>query len=759
MKQRRLVAVIVIVQLVILALTSHTAGASQFPERPPLAETKGEEKQIVMVEVSQKNIDRVIKKIQKAIPESKVRKRFKLVYSGFSLEVKEKDVAQLEKMTGVTRVDHVMTYQTTIDDSVPFIGTENIRNQLDRDGEKLTGKGVKIAVIDTGIDYSHPDLKPNYKGGYDVVDNDKDPMETMPRQGGITIHGTHVAGIIAANGKIKGVAPEAEIYAYRALGPGGQGTTEQVIESIERAVEDEVDIINLSLGNSVNGPDWPTSVALDRAVELGVVAVTSNGNSGPNMWTVGSPGTSTKAISVGASSPPLKTPYITIFGEDREISVNSMSGALPWNLRRDHPLVFAGLGRKEDMEDAAGKIVLVRRGIIPFAEKARNAMESGAKGVIIYNNTSGPFMGAIDGDPIQFPIATISKEDGEWMREQLEEKQKRQVRTIFRHEEDLLAPFSSRGPVTHTWEVKPDVVAPGVSIDSTIPKGYLGLNGTSMSAPHVAGAAALIKQAHPSWNPVQIKAALMNTGKQLFDPEGKPYLPHEQGAGRIQVDKAVRTDTLVYPGAVTFGKWAADDRREVKRVRLTVENHSDRVKTYYVSPPLNAPDGVQWKVPFSFEVAAGEKKEVEVVMDIFPAVLKKGIHHGDIIIKGGSEDIRVPYLFFIEEPDYPRVMAFSFERGDSVSSYRYEMYLPGGASEVGIALYDPDTFEFIKYLDAKEDIGRGLLEVELDGIDLPNGVYKALVFAEQDGKEDTLETMILIGDEIHSNSDRNNRDE
>ncbi|WP_328703157.1 S8 family serine peptidase [Alkalihalobacterium elongatum] len=758
MKRRRLLALIVIVQLVLLALTSNTAGASQFPERPPLDDAMGEDTQVVMVEVSQHKIDRVIEKVQKAIPESKVRKRFKLVYSGFSLELKEKDVPKLEKMTDVSRVDHVMTYQTTIDDSVPFIGTDNIRNQLDRSGEKLTGHGVKIAVIDTGIDYSHPDLKENFKGGYDVVDNDKDPMETLPRQGGITIHGTHVAGIIAANGKIKGVAPEAEIYAYRALGPGGQGTTEQVIESIERAVEDGVDVINLSLGNAVNGPDWPTSVALDRAVELGVVAVTSNGNSGPNMWTVGSPGTSTKAISVGASSPPLRTPYITIFGEDREISVNSMSGALPWNLRRDHPVIFAGLGRKEEMEDVAGKIVLVRRGIIPFHEKARNAMESGAKGLIIFNNTSGTFMGAIDGDPLQFPVATISKEDGEWIKEKIEEKAKRQIRTVFRKEEDLLAPFSSRGPVTHTWEVKPDVVAPGVSIDSTIPKGYLGLNGTSMSAPHVAGAAALIKQAHPKWTPEQIKAALMNTGKQLFDQEGKPYLPHEQGAGRIQVDKAIRTDTLVSPGAVTFGKWAADDRREVKSVKLKVENHSNKEKTYYISPPLDAPDGVQWKVPFSFQVPAGESKEVEVVMDIFPAVLKEGIHHGDIIVKGGNEDIRIPYLFFIEEPDYPRVMAFNFERGDSVTSYRYEMYLPGGATEVGIALYDPDTFEFISYLDAKKDIGRGLLEVELEGVELPNGVYKALVFAEQDGKEDTLETMIYIGEDFHA-SDKNNRDE
>ncbi len=749
------------VQLVFHALSIYPAEASQFPERPPLnVAEKGEEHQIVMVEVSEDKIDQVITEVQEAIPESTVRKRFKLVYNGFSLELKQKDLPKLQKMTGVARVDHVMTYQTTIDDSVPFIGTNNIRNQLDRSGEKLTGKGVKVAVIDTGIDYSHPDLKPNFKGGYDVVDNDKDPMETTPQQGGITIHGTHVAGIIAANGKIKGVAPEAEIYAYRALGPGGQGTTEQVIESIERAVEDGVDIINLSLGNAVNGPDWPTSVALDRAVELGVVAVTSNGNSGPNMWTVGSPGTSTKAISVGASSPPLQTPYITIFGEDREIAVNAMSGALPWNLRRDHRLVFAGLGRKEEMEAVNGKIVLVKRGIIPFFEKAKNAMDSGAVGLIIYNNTSGSFMGAIDGEPLQFPVATISKEDGEWLKEKLEVKGKRELRTVFRHEEDLLAPFSSRGPVTHTWEVKPDVVAPGVSIDSTIPKGYLGLNGTSMSAPHVAGAAALIKQAHPNWTPDQIKAALMNTGKRLVDRDGKPYLPHEQGAGRIQVDKAVQTDTLVLPGAVTFGKWAADDRREVKKVTLTVENHSHKKNTYYVSPPLDAPDGVQWKVPFSFQIPPGGKKEVEVVMDIFPAVLKEGVHHGDIVIQGGREDIRVPYLFFIEEPDYPRVMAFSFERGDSISTYRYEMYLPGGAAEVGIALYDPDTFEFITYLDTKEDIGRGLLEVELEGIKLPDGIYKALVFARQDGKEDTLETMVIIGDELnHLQKEKNNRGE
>ncbi|MFP3360179.1 S8 family serine peptidase, partial [Planococcus sp. SIMBA_143] len=92
---------------------------------------------------------------------------------------------------------------------------------------------------------------------YDLVDLDEDPMETQANQGIPTMHGTHVAGIIAADGELKGVAPDAEIYAYRALGPGGSGTSVQVIAAMEQAVKDGVDVMNLSLGNNVNGPDYP----------------------------------------------------------------------------------------------------------------------------------------------------------------------------------------------------------------------------------------------------------------------------------------------------------------------------------------------------------------------------------------------------------------------------------------------------------------------------------------------------------------------
>lgn len=741
----------VFVVLWIIAIISSTsfslhATAVTYPDIPVSKMDK--DQKVIVIVTAAGDIESAVEEVTTLIPHSEIRKTFTRALNGFSMELMESEVEMLKTLNQIERVDKVVNYKANLDGSVPFVGGDDVRGMLDRNGERLTGKGVKVAVIDTGIDYRHPDLKRNYKGGYDVIDYDHDPMETIASQGPPTLHGTHVAGIIAANGKVKGVAPEASLYAYRALGPGGQGTTEQVIEAIEKAIEDGADVINLSLGNTVNGPDWPTSIALDRAVEEGIVAVTSNGNSGPEMWTVGSPGTSTKAISVGASAPPIKTPYVTVAGQDREVTLFPIGGTLPWSLKRDFALMDVGYGVEKDWENvnADGQIVLIKRGLIPFSEKAKLAYEAGATAAIIYNNLPGDFVGAAE-IGVKLPVVSISKEDGDWLKEQLDlAKDDLFIRTIYRNEEDYIAPFSSRGPVTQTWEVKPDLVAPGIAIDSTVPKGYLGLNGTSMSAPHVAGAAALIKQAHPDWTPEQIKAALMNTAKKLVKDDGEPYLPYEQGAGRLQIDKALDATTLAYPGALTFGKWSKNDPREIREVSFTIENHDQRTRTYHVLPPFAAPDGLQWEVPFATRLEPGESKEMTIRLDLFPAVLNEGIHHGDIVIDGGEEQIVVPYVFFIEEPDYPRVMAFNFGHGDAPGEYRYELYLPGGADEMGIALYDPDTFEFIRFLDVKHNIGRGMVGGEWKDLDLPDGTYKALVYASQEGKEDTIESWITIGE-------------
>lgn len=740
-RQKKIVPVFVLL-ITILCLTFPSfygySNSYTFPDHPPLP--KIQEDKILSVIVSTDAVKKqdIVRKV-KNLSSVSLNEDYNTVFSGFSLAGSLEDIERIREMPGVEAVYPSRTYRATIENSISYIGAEKVRSYLDHHNHRLTGEGIKVGVIDTGVDYSHPDLRRNYKGGYDLVDQDRDPMETNTKQGLPTLHGTHVAGIIAANGKIQGVAPNAEIIAYRALGPGGMGTSEQVIAAIEKAILDKVDVINLSLGNDVNGPDWPTSIALNKAVEKGIVAVTSSGNSGPNMWTVGSPGTASKAITVGASTPPMKVPIIKMGLSNREINLTPLQGAKVWSFKQEEVLVFMGKGFLKDYkENVKGKVVLLERGEIPFTEKVVNAVSKGAIGVIIYNNVNGSFAGGLEMEAL-IPVVSISKEDGEYLKECLAERPF--LKTSYKKIEDSMADFSSRGPVTQNWNIKPDVVAPGVNINSTIPDGYESLQGTSMAAPHVAGAAALIKQSHPSWNPEQIKAALMNTAKRIKGEQGY-YKPIEQGAGRIQINKAVLTETLIYPSSLSFGMFHIEDTRTEREVKITIDNQSNEEKTYYIVMPKSR-NGVQWKVPTALIIPPGQKKDVSIGLDITPSVLKEGIHSDWLTINEKSNTTYLPYIFVVEEPDYPRIMGFQFGSGDSQDSYLYEAYLPGGAEEFGIALYELDSFRFVKYLDFQKNVERGLIKKQLTQNDIGlKGTYKGLVFANNKGREDTIEVEI-----------------
>src|SRR5699024_2293261 len=151
------------------------------------------------------------------------------LFNGLALKAEPDRFDKIESLEFIKAVHPVSTYETQ---SQSLKQTDNsvIPSALNK--TSYTGKGVQVAVIDTGIDYEHPDLAKNYAGGYDLVDLDDDPMETTASEGIPTQHGTHVAGIIAADGELKGVAPDASIYAYRALGPGGMGTSVQVIAAL-----------------------------------------------------------------------------------------------------------------------------------------------------------------------------------------------------------------------------------------------------------------------------------------------------------------------------------------------------------------------------------------------------------------------------------------------------------------------------------------------------------------------------------------------
>ncbi|MGG3888494.1 S8 family serine peptidase [Metabacillus fastidiosus] len=711
-----------------------------YPQVPSLPSKDMEKFEKVIVVVREDQFKSFHKKIR--LDQSvKINQIYEEAFSGLSIEGKARNIDLLIKDPAVINVSPVVSYAPQINESVPFIGGDEVRGFFDHNNRRLTGKGVKVAVIDTGIDYNHPDLKRSYSGGYDLIDNDKDPMESQATEGLKTIHGTHVAGIIGANGKLRGIAPEAEIIAYRALGSSGIGTSDQVIAAIEKAMKDKVDILNLSLGNRVNGPDWPTSLALDKAVEKGIVAVTSSGNSGPNVWSVGSPGTSSKAISVGASTPPLKVPYFKFFGLKDEISVNPIQGAAIWNFTKSEQVKYVGLGEKKDFSDSVkNKIALIKRGKISFTEKVLNAVNNGAKGVIIYNNIKGDFSGSLEMD-VNIPVVSISKENGKKLRGILSENTL--IRTVYKEEKDRMAEFSSRGPVTNTWEIKPDVVAPGVAINSTVPDGYMVLQGTSMAAPHVAGAAALIKQAHPTWNPDQVKASLMNTATLLFNDKNERIEPISQGAGRIDIVKAVKSETLIYPGSLSFGKYKLTEPRTTKKRKLTLENLSVKTVIFDFGIPKNE-TGIQWNLPSRVIVPPRSKKEVEAVIDVTPKFMKLGLHQGWLHVLKNGEKVSLPYLFVIDEPDYPRIMGFEFALGDEPKTYKYQLYLPGGAEEMGIALYDPDTLRFIGFLDWKRDVPRGLFEETVREENLPFEIrdYKAIVFVKKGNREDRIELNI-----------------
>ncbi len=697
---------------------------------------------VAIIIIEKPRSEQEIKQLISPYKNIKVRRIFHEALYGFSVEGSPEAISRLAGQKQIVHISPVTEYRAETEESVKIIGGHEVRGIFDAKNERLTGKGVTVAVIDTGVDYTHPDLRRNYAGGQDLVDNDRDPMETLAA-GKATIHGTHVAGIIAANGKIKGVAPEAKIVAYRALGPGGGGTTEQVLAAIDQAIKDKVDIMNLSLGNDVNGPDLPISLALNRAVDKGIVAVAASGNSGPHVWTVGSPGTAAKAISVGASTPTMEIPYLLIEGIRRHFRIQPMEGSAAWALDRTFDCVDGGLGRKQDLKQAQGKIVLIQRGRITFSEKAENARAAGAKAVIIYNNVNGSFMGNLEA-PINIPVGSLSKEVGKFLKKELKNRSLA-ARLSITQEKDRLAEFSSRGPVTGTWDIKPDIVAPGVAINSTIPGGYLSLEGTSMAAPHVAGACALIKQAHPDWTPEQIKAALMNTALPLVkkaDGKTKYYSTFEQGAGRIQVNEAIKTDSLVTPGSIRFGK--ITDSRNIHRAALRVSNISTKAQRYSFDIPPHA-EGLEWRFPLSFTLGPKESKDLTIELAVDPRIFKGKIHDGFLRLQAASRTIHIPYLYVLEEPGYPRVMGFDFSEGDRPGHYRYEVYLPGGAEEFGIALFHPEDYRFAGYLDARTDVKKGLIRKEFRAGALPPpGLYLAKVFAKKAGREDFIETMINI---------------
>ena len=442
-----------------------------------------------------------------------------------------------------------------LDNSGPYIGAE-FPKELG-----FTGKGIKIGVIDTGINLSHPDFfnqdeTSRFLKGYDFVDNDTVPQDTNG-------HGTQVTGIIAADGQLKGIAPMAEIFSYRVSSDGESVPSNLIIKAINQAVEDRVDIINISLG--VNMTHNKIDEAVNNAINQGIVVVAAAGNSGPDKSTIGSPAKNPNAITVGATYNNRDSSMVsTLEVEDTQFQVLPMLGTDTISDPISAEIVFGKYSRENDFDgiDVRGKIVLAERGgetpdeIVFFSDKEIFASNNGAKGLIVYNNQPGIFFGELIHEYVSedyyptIPTVSMTREEGLELKTILESETSGTL-NVFNHP-DFLATFSSRGPVSPFY-LKPDLVAPGVFVNTTSLKNFYNItSGTSYAAPHVSGAIALLLEKNPDFTPHEIKSILVTTSDIITDEYKKEFEFDAGGAGRIDLKKAFNSELIFEPPKLIF---------------------------------------------------------------------------------------------------------------------------------------------------------------------------------------------------------------
>jgi len=481
-------------------------------------------------------------------------------------------------------------YKVDLENSVKMINADKAWNLQDSNGNNVTGNGIEVAVIDTGVNYLLPALGggigAGFKvvGGYDFIDKDKDPMDNEG-------HGTAVAVIISSKDEnLRGVAPDSRILAYRALSEFQETSTSLIVQAIDRAVADGADIINLSFGGL--GENRAVGTAITNAVNVGVIVVASAGNSGPETYTIEYPSALNNVISVGASSNIGSQSYKAEFSIP-ELKLSFDAVPLNKTVQTKEPLegklVYVGLASQEEVSklDLKGAIAVAKRGAYFFSEKAKNVQEKGAIALIVFNNQSYNFIGALK-DEVSIPVASISGSEGEFIVETLKNRPLNGRLSITPDPYQVVW-FSSRGPASPFY-IKPNLVAPGNDVTTVDHRGrYVQLSGTSFSSPHVAGAAALIKQMHPKLTPYQVMSLLMGNAAPLTTG-GQAYTIDTQGAGLTQVYNSIISDFLVTPSSLVIHLSPSNQTKTQRNI--TVLPLSENNITLNVADTWTGPDYV-----------------------------------------------------------------------------------------------------------------------------------------------------------------------
>ena len=541
-------------------------------------------------------------------------------YNGVKVRIARNKVDQLRTLSNVIDVNVPALVHPDHTQSLPYIEAP-----LAWQNTGFHGENVKVAVIDTGIDYTHANfggpgtsaaydaahanetqmanprlfgpMAPRVKGGIDLVGDSYDANPDNPTYQPVphpdpnpldcADHGSHVAGSIGGSGVTAagttytgvydnttitgnnwvigpGVAPKVDLYAVRVF--GCNGSTDATVDAIEWAVDNDMDVINMSLGSNFGGKNDPSAVASANAAKAGVIVVASAGNSGPGTYIHGSPGTGDGVIAVAADDSRAFFPgaNIAISGGATIAGTNANGYVLtasplnftvkvivddPATTDRDESL---GCSPADFGAIAPGTIAVVKRGICARVAKAIFGQQAGAAAVLMINNATAaaPFEGPIyfnpdDGVPynVTIPMLGVPSTQGA----AFVTGQTVGVTTgpnIANSTFKTFATFSSGGPRSGDSFLKPEITAPGVNIFSTqngSGNHSLVLSGTSMAAPHVAGVAALTRQAHPTWKPEDVRAAIVNTGAPA---QVTAYKTSRGGTGLVQPVKSTITQVV-----------------------------------------------------------------------------------------------------------------------------------------------------------------------------------------------------------------------
>jgi subtilisin family serine protease len=583
--------------------------------------------------------------LRKNAPGAKITSNLYLTLNAVTVTLNGNTLKKVKSNPDVSVVEYTTLYQKSMSESHKLISADPVWAAAG--GRSNAGAGIKIGIIDSGVDYRHPFFDPagfSYPSGFPKCDARDSSTRTAnasckyvsPKvivakvfnnklnQNGfdalpvadVGSHGTHVAGIAAGvTGKtaivegveiddMSGIAPGAWLGNYNVFpGTVEDARSEDILNAVEAAVNDGMDVLNLSLGGGYHGNNDLLAKGLDNAVAAGVVVVTSAGNEGPGGFTVGSPGRARNIITVGASTNNhFVGQPIAYDGPDGDGTAAGATGDFdPLNGGTFGIVDTAGTGctAAAITVNVTGKIALINRGTCTFSEKVASAKAKGAIAVIVVNNVAGDptAMGRTEGFDDDIPAVMISNTDGAALRAShaTEVEVAANFDEIHTPNEDILAGFSSQGPTFVDYALKPDLTSVGVNVlssEACDTDGGCGndgdwafYNGTSMSSPHVTGSAAVLKQLHPTWSPAQIKSALVNTADPVvtnaFDAS-TIVGPMLQGAGRENLDEANASALTFVPVSASFGRISAS-KTNATPLSITLTNPTGSAQTFTVT--------------------------------------------------------------------------------------------------------------------------------------------------------------------------------